>query len=103
MILIIYFWHHIWQQLRSGSCVAAVLVAGVALAAGVALTVQRLTGLAAVHLASDNQLLGTSFQKPRRAFCGETRPGFGVHWCVYTNGHRSPCGLRDARKGIGVQ
>ena len=82
MILIIYFWHHIWQQLRSGSCVAAVLVAGVAgvaLAAGVALTVQRLTGLADVHLASDNQLLGTSFQKARRAFWGEARPGFGVH------------------------
>ena len=48
------------------------------------------------------QLLGTSFQKARRAFWGEARPGFGVHWCVYTNGHRSPFGLRDARKGIGV-
>ena len=50
-----------------------------------------------------NQLLGTSFQEARRAFWGEARPGFGVHWCVYTNGHRSPGGLRDARKGIGVQ
>ena len=30
-----------------------------------------------------NQLLGTSFQKARRAFWGEARPGFGVHWCVY--------------------
>ena len=29
------------------------------------------------------QLLGTSFQKARRAFWGEARPGFGVHWCVY--------------------
>ena len=28
-------------------------------------------------------LLGTSFQKARRAFWGEARPGFGVHWCVY--------------------
>ena len=86
MILIIYFWHHIWQQLRSGSCVAAVLVAGVAgvaLAAGVALTVQRLTGLTAVHLASDDQLLGTSFQKARRAFWGEARPGFGSSVYVY--------------------
>ena len=32
---------------------------------------------------ADNQLLGTSFQKARRAFWGEARPGFGVHWCVY--------------------
>ena len=54
-------------------------------------------------LPAKNQLLGTSFQKARRAFWGETRPGFGVHWRVHTNGHRSPCGLRDARKGIGVQ
>ena len=48
-------------------------------------------------------LLGTSFQKARRAFWVEARPGFGVHWCVYTNGHPSPRGLRDARKGVGVQ
>ena len=68
-----------------------------------ALTVQRLTGLADVHLASDNQQLGTSFQKVRRAFWGEARQGFGVHWCVYTNGHRSPRGLRDARKGVDIQ
>ena len=50
-----------------------------------------------------NQLLGRSFQKARRAFWGETRKGFSVHYCIYTNGHRSPGGLRDARKGIGVQ
>ena len=24
-------------------------------------------------------------------------------WRVYTNGHRSPGGLRDVRKGIGVR
>ena len=52
---------------------------------------------------ANNQLLGTSFQKARSAFWGEARPGFGVHWYVYTNGHRSRCGLRDVRKGIGVQ
>ena len=49
------------------------------------------------------QLLGRSFQKALRAFWGEARPGFGVHWCIYTNGHRSPGGLRDARKGIDIQ
>ena len=31
------------------------------------------------------------------------RKGFGLHWCVYSNGYRSPCRLRDARKDIGVQ
>ena len=50
-----------------------------------------------------NKLLGRSFQKARRAFWGEARKGFDVHWCVCTNGHRSPCGFRDARKGICVQ
>ena len=53
--------------------------------------------------ASDIKLLGTSFQKALRAFWGDARPVFGVHWCIYTNGHRNPGGLRDARKGIGVQ
>ena len=48
------------------------------------------------------KLLGTSFQMALRAFWGEARRVFGVHWCVYTNGHRNPGGLRDARKGIGV-
>ena len=42
-----------------------------------------------------NQLLGTSFQKALRAFWGEARPGFSVHWYVYTNVHRGPCGLRQ--------
>ena len=32
---------------------------------------------------SDNYLLGTTFRMTRRAFWGEARPGFGVHWCVY--------------------
>ena len=49
------------------------------------------------------KLLGTAFQKALRAFWDEARRGFGVHWSIYTNGHRSPCGLCDARKGIGVQ
>ena len=52
---------------------------------------------------SDDKSAGTSFQKALRAIWGEARPGFGVHWCFYTNGHRSPSGLRDARKGIGVR
>ena len=52
---------------------------------------------------SGNELLGISFQKARMAFWGEVQPGFGVHWCVYTNEHRSPGGLRDARKGIDIQ
>ena len=54
------------------------------------------------HILSDNKLLATSVQKDLRALWDEARKGFGVHWCVYTNGHRSPFGLRDARKGIGV-
>ena len=42
---------------------------------------------------------------PIRAFWIEARMGCGVDWCaiLYTNGNRSPCGLRDARKGIGIQ
>ena len=35
------------------------------------------------------QLLGTSFQKARRAFWGEARPGFGVHGCVYKNKNKN--------------
>ena len=63
----------------------------------------RISELAGLQFPSNNKLLGKSFQKALRAFWDEARKGFGVHWCVYTNGHRSPCGLRDARKGIGVQ
>ena len=37
------------------------------------------------------------------AFWNEARKGFDVHKCIYTNGHWSPCGLRDASKGIGVR
>ena len=52
---------------------------------------------------SNNELLGTSFQNALRALWDEARKGFEVHWWVYTNGHRSPYGLRDARKGIDVR
>ena len=55
------------------------------------------------YIPSNNKLLGTSLQKALRDFWGKSRKGFGVHWCVCTNGHRSPCGLRDARKGIGAR
>ena len=40
------------------------------------------------------------FQKALRAFWDEARKAFSVHWCAYTIGHLSPCGLRDARNGI---
>ena len=58
----------------------------------------------AIGYPSDNKLLGKSFQKPARGPAeSEARKGAGVHWCIYTNGHLSPCGFRDSRKGIGVR
>ena len=41
---------------------------------------------------------GTIFQKAlRAAFWGEARKGFGVHWCIYNNERRCPCGHRSKR------
>ena len=48
-------------------------------------------------------LIRKSFQNAIRAFWDEARKGFGVHWCLYTNGRRSPYGLRDAHGDIDVQ
>ena len=39
---------------------------------------------------NQKRIFGDSRQKAHRAFWGEACQGFSVHWCVYTNGHRSP-------------